>query len=128
MLCAVNTARVYPELITCAGIPSRQTNETQEARVYYHGGPIRRRKREYILAVDQSDARSAHIFSQRTNQTQEAWVCSHDGGHLRPESISIPDPRPAESGSGEAHVANQTQEARVYSHEGPIGRLRVWVR
>eukprot|EP00976_Prorocentrum_cordatum_P062779 1176847-Prorocentrum_minimum.AAC.5 len=44
-----------------------------------HGGPIRRRKRGYILTADQSDAGSAGIFSRRTNQTQEAWVYSHDG-------------------------------------------------
>eukprot|EP00976_Prorocentrum_cordatum_P085399 1186071-Prorocentrum_minimum.AAC.1 len=79
-----------------AGIFSRRTNQTQEARVYSpdgpirltltcspacrsarrrtsavysHDGPIRRRKRRYILTTDQSDAESAGIFSRQTNQT-----------------------------------------------------------
>ena len=39
----------------------------QEAQVYSHDGPIRCRKRGYILTTDQSDARSAGIFSRRTN-------------------------------------------------------------
>eukprot|EP00976_Prorocentrum_cordatum_P112497 1195540-Prorocentrum_minimum.AAC.4 len=33
-------------------------------------GPIRRRKRGYILTMDQSDAGNAGIFSRWTNQTQ----------------------------------------------------------
>eukprot|EP00976_Prorocentrum_cordatum_P090456 1188133-Prorocentrum_minimum.AAC.7 len=40
--------------------------------------PPTRRARN-ILAADQSDARSAGIFSRRTNQTQEPRVFSHDG-------------------------------------------------
>eukprot|EP00976_Prorocentrum_cordatum_P063832 1177242-Prorocentrum_minimum.AAC.1 len=62
-----------------AGIFSRRTNQTQEARVYSHDGPIRRRKRGYILTMDQSEAGSAGSLSQRTNLTQEARVYSHDG-------------------------------------------------
>eukprot|EP00976_Prorocentrum_cordatum_P055996 1129688-Prorocentrum_minimum.AAC.1 len=51
----------------------------QEARVYSHDGPIGRRKREYTLTTDRSDAGSASILSRRTNRTQEARVYSHDG-------------------------------------------------
>eukprot|EP00959_Pyramimonas_sp_CCMP1952_P067014 1399398-Pyramimonas_sp.AAC.1 len=61
------------------GIFSRQTNQTQEAQVYSHDGPIRCRKRRCIFTTDQSDAGSAGVFSQRTNQMQEAQVYSHDG-------------------------------------------------
>eukprot|EP00976_Prorocentrum_cordatum_P007937 157697-Prorocentrum_minimum.AAC.1 len=42
-------------------------------------GPIRHRKRGYILTTDPSDAGRMVIFARRTNQTQEAWVYSHDG-------------------------------------------------
>eukprot|EP00976_Prorocentrum_cordatum_P010575 211122-Prorocentrum_minimum.AAC.1 len=35
------------------------TNQTQEAQVYSHHGPIGCRKRGYILTTDQSDAGSA---------------------------------------------------------------------
>eukprot|EP00959_Pyramimonas_sp_CCMP1952_P109179 2283336-Pyramimonas_sp.AAC.2 len=49
----------------CARAPSGPNNS--------HNGPIRRRKRGYILTMDQSNAGSAGIFSRRTNQTQEAW-------------------------------------------------------
>eukprot|EP00976_Prorocentrum_cordatum_P004963 97747-Prorocentrum_minimum.AAC.1 len=75
-------------------------NQTQEAQVYSHNGPIRHRKWRYIRTTDQSDTLSAGIFSRRTNQTQEVplagvgtgtttrctkrskipfLVCSHDG-------------------------------------------------
>eukprot|EP00976_Prorocentrum_cordatum_P115382 1196000-Prorocentrum_minimum.AAC.4 len=54
------------------GTFSRRTNQTQKTWVYSHGGPIRCRKRRYILTADQSDAVSAGIFPWRTNQTQEA--------------------------------------------------------
>eukprot|EP00959_Pyramimonas_sp_CCMP1952_P277988 5810976-Pyramimonas_sp.AAC.1 len=37
-------------------------------------GPIRRRKRRYILTTDQSDTGNAGLFSRRTNQTQEAQL------------------------------------------------------
>eukprot|EP00976_Prorocentrum_cordatum_P064877 1177670-Prorocentrum_minimum.AAC.1 len=37
------------------GIFSRRTNQTQETRVYSHGGPIRHRKHGYIFTTDQSD-------------------------------------------------------------------------
>eukprot|EP00959_Pyramimonas_sp_CCMP1952_P126098 2636855-Pyramimonas_sp.AAC.1 len=50
-----------------AGIFSRWTNQTQEAQVYSHDGPIRRKKRRYILTMEQSDARHAGIFSRWTN-------------------------------------------------------------
>ena len=46
-----------------AGIFSRRTNQTQQAQVYSHDGPIRRRRRGYILMTDQSDAGDAGIFS-----------------------------------------------------------------
>eukprot|EP00959_Pyramimonas_sp_CCMP1952_P344948 7224398-Pyramimonas_sp.AAC.1 len=51
------------------------------ALIYSHDGPIRRRKRGYILLTDQSDAGSVGIFSGRTHQTQEPSanhsLCSH---------------------------------------------------
>eukprot|EP00959_Pyramimonas_sp_CCMP1952_P166019 3469931-Pyramimonas_sp.AAC.2 len=56
-----------------AGIFSRSTNQTQEARVFSHGGPIRRRRRAYVLNQTQKvrvDAGSAGMLSRRTNQTQ----------------------------------------------------------
>eukprot|EP00959_Pyramimonas_sp_CCMP1952_P467134 9491100-Pyramimonas_sp.AAC.1 len=40
----------------CSTRGSHWTNQTQEARVYSHEGPIGRRKRGYILTKDQSDA------------------------------------------------------------------------
>eukprot|EP00959_Pyramimonas_sp_CCMP1952_P246285 5147621-Pyramimonas_sp.AAC.1 len=48
--------------VLMVGIFSRRTNQTQEARVYSHDGPIRRRKRGYIITMDQSDTLSAGIF------------------------------------------------------------------
>eukprot|EP00976_Prorocentrum_cordatum_P049209 993285-Prorocentrum_minimum.AAC.1 len=42
---------------------AQRTNQTQEARVYSHDESIRRRKRGYILTMNQSDAGSAGIFS-----------------------------------------------------------------
>eukprot|EP00976_Prorocentrum_cordatum_P004307 84644-Prorocentrum_minimum.AAC.1 len=50
------------------GTFSRRTNQTQEVWAYSHDGPIRRRKRGYILTADQSDAGSVGIFSRWTNQ------------------------------------------------------------
>eukprot|EP00976_Prorocentrum_cordatum_P097195 1190895-Prorocentrum_minimum.AAC.4 len=41
---------------------------SQRTWVYSHDGPIRRRKRGYILTMDQSDAGSVGIFSRWTNQ------------------------------------------------------------
>eukprot|EP00959_Pyramimonas_sp_CCMP1952_P122665 2564251-Pyramimonas_sp.AAC.1 len=35
------------------GILSRWTNQTQATWVYYHDGPIRRGRREYVLSMDQ---------------------------------------------------------------------------
>eukprot|EP00976_Prorocentrum_cordatum_P009141 182463-Prorocentrum_minimum.AAC.1 len=55
-----------------AGMFSRRTHQTQEARVYSHDEPIRRWKRGYILTTNPSDAGSAGIFSRWTHQTQEA--------------------------------------------------------
>eukprot|EP00976_Prorocentrum_cordatum_P095809 1190304-Prorocentrum_minimum.AAC.4 len=63
-----------------AGIFSRRTNRTQDARVYSHEGPIGRRTRGYILMKDQSDAGRAGIFSRRTNRTQDARVEKGDPG------------------------------------------------
>eukprot|EP00976_Prorocentrum_cordatum_P063170 1176998-Prorocentrum_minimum.AAC.2 len=48
-------------ITSCAGIFSRRTNQTREARAYSHDGPIRRGKR-------------GHILTTETNQTQEARV------------------------------------------------------
>eukprot|EP00976_Prorocentrum_cordatum_P100921 1192418-Prorocentrum_minimum.AAC.3 len=41
-------------------------NKGSILNVYSHGGPIRHRKRRYILTTDQSDAGSAGIFARRT--------------------------------------------------------------
>eukprot|EP00959_Pyramimonas_sp_CCMP1952_P120663 2522772-Pyramimonas_sp.AAC.2 len=57
-----------------AGIFSRRANQVQEAQVYSHDGPIRCRKRRYILTMDQSDAGSAGIFSRWANQMQSVGV------------------------------------------------------
>eukprot|EP00959_Pyramimonas_sp_CCMP1952_P475272 9504095-Pyramimonas_sp.AAC.1 len=57
-----------PLLMYSAEIFSQRTNKTQEARVYSPDGPIRRRKRGYILTTDPSDAGSAGIFSRWTNR------------------------------------------------------------
>eukprot|EP00976_Prorocentrum_cordatum_P022440 459164-Prorocentrum_minimum.AAC.1 len=61
------------------GYVPRRTNQTQGARVCSHSGPIRRRKRGYILTTGQSDAGSAGVFSRRANRTQGARVYSRDG-------------------------------------------------
>eukprot|EP00959_Pyramimonas_sp_CCMP1952_P185456 3877929-Pyramimonas_sp.AAC.1 len=66
----------------CSARPAA-CRQTQEAWVYSHNGPIRRRKRGYIPTTDQSDAGSVGTFPQRTNQTQEAWVYSHNGPAIR---------------------------------------------
>eukprot|EP00959_Pyramimonas_sp_CCMP1952_P141054 2952391-Pyramimonas_sp.AAC.1 len=42
------------ENTACAACRDVPTNQTQEAQVYSHDGPIRRRKRRYILTTDQS--------------------------------------------------------------------------
>eukprot|EP00959_Pyramimonas_sp_CCMP1952_P196580 4110201-Pyramimonas_sp.AAC.1 len=60
-----------PIKLRVAHILTTRTNQTQEAWVYSHDGPIRRGKRGFILTTDQSDTGSAGIFSQRPNQTQE---------------------------------------------------------
>eukprot|EP00976_Prorocentrum_cordatum_P000913 18411-Prorocentrum_minimum.AAC.1 len=62
-----------------AGIFSRRTNRTKDARVYSHDGPIGRRTHGYILTTDQLDEGHTGIFSRRTNQAQDARVYSHDG-------------------------------------------------
>eukprot|EP00976_Prorocentrum_cordatum_P090718 1188227-Prorocentrum_minimum.AAC.2 len=49
------------------GIFSRRTNqmqETQEARVFSHDGPIRCRKHRYVLTIDQTDTGNAGILSR----------------------------------------------------------------
>eukprot|EP00976_Prorocentrum_cordatum_P009478 189312-Prorocentrum_minimum.AAC.1 len=48
-------ARLVPWQLLSAGIFSRRTNQTHEAQVYSHDGPIRHRKHRYILTTDQSD-------------------------------------------------------------------------
>eukprot|EP00959_Pyramimonas_sp_CCMP1952_P038206 799529-Pyramimonas_sp.AAC.1 len=58
------------------------TIRTCAKRVHSHGGPIRCRKRGYILTADQSDVGSAGTFSRQTNQMQEARAYSH-GGPIR---------------------------------------------
>eukprot|EP00976_Prorocentrum_cordatum_P092677 1189054-Prorocentrum_minimum.AAC.2 len=47
------------------GIFSRRTNHTQGARVNSHNGPIRRRKRGYILTADQSLGRTSDMSPAR---------------------------------------------------------------
>eukprot|EP00976_Prorocentrum_cordatum_P015937 319458-Prorocentrum_minimum.AAC.1 len=69
-------------------------------------------KRRYILTTDQSDARSAGIFSRRTHQTQEAQVYSHDGPIRRKKHRYI------------LTTDQSEQEAQVYSHDGPIRRRK----
>eukprot|EP00959_Pyramimonas_sp_CCMP1952_P265522 5551832-Pyramimonas_sp.AAC.1 len=58
-----------------AGVPlsggGQRTNQTQEAWVYSHDGPIGHGKRGYILTTDQSDAGSVGIFLRWTNRTRE---------------------------------------------------------
>eukprot|EP00959_Pyramimonas_sp_CCMP1952_P006937 144821-Pyramimonas_sp.AAC.1 len=53
---------------------SRWTNQTHDTRVYSHEGPIKRRKRGYILTKDQSDAgnagRGRAAQTVRKNQSQ----------------------------------------------------------
>eukprot|EP00976_Prorocentrum_cordatum_P102538 1193093-Prorocentrum_minimum.AAC.2 len=66
----------------CVGIFPRWTNQTQDAWVYSHDGPIRCRMRGYIPTVDQSDAGRAGIFPRWTNQMQDMRVYSH-GGPIR---------------------------------------------
>eukprot|EP00959_Pyramimonas_sp_CCMP1952_P121556 2541705-Pyramimonas_sp.AAC.1 len=85
------------------------TNEAQEARVYSHDGPIRRRKRGYILAMDRSDAGSAGIFSRWTNQTQVARVRSPSG----PKKKILPCHRVASVGSEVLPHAQRVAEQAV---------------
>eukprot|EP00976_Prorocentrum_cordatum_P033845 688894-Prorocentrum_minimum.AAC.1 len=59
-----------------AGIFSQRTKQTQEARVYSHDGPNRRRKRRYILTTDQSDAGSAGLLSRRVKKSNRSDPCS----------------------------------------------------
>eukprot|EP00976_Prorocentrum_cordatum_P063171 1176998-Prorocentrum_minimum.AAC.3 len=82
------------------GIFSQWTNQTREARLYSHDGPIgtiecaahlraarrdvsRQRRAHLARTMDQSDAGSAGTFSRWTNQTQEARVCSTHLGRRR---------------------------------------------
>eukprot|EP00959_Pyramimonas_sp_CCMP1952_P318940 6673010-Pyramimonas_sp.AAC.2 len=66
------------------GYIPRCANQTQEARVYSHDGPIRHRKRGYILTMDQSGAGSAGIFSRWTNRTPELPRLGLDTDRWRP--------------------------------------------
>eukprot|EP00976_Prorocentrum_cordatum_P061504 1176335-Prorocentrum_minimum.AAC.1 len=57
-------------------------NQTRDARVYSHDGPIRRRKRGYILTTDQSDKEStvcelALDHQPRMPQPRRQLPCSH---------------------------------------------------
>eukprot|EP00976_Prorocentrum_cordatum_P041352 839067-Prorocentrum_minimum.AAC.2 len=52
--------------------------QARRALCHSHDGPIRRRRRGYILTMDPSDAGNVGMFSRWTNQTQATWVCSHD--------------------------------------------------
>eukprot|EP00976_Prorocentrum_cordatum_P075329 1181864-Prorocentrum_minimum.AAC.2 len=66
LILRAQSAKPLYELVGCVGITplSRRTNQMQEAWVYSHDGPIRRRKRGYILMTDQSDAGSADDWKQ----------------------------------------------------------------
>eukprot|EP00976_Prorocentrum_cordatum_P077522 1182722-Prorocentrum_minimum.AAC.1 len=116
-----------PRVLVCA--PSNAAvdvllERTRDARVYSHGGPIRRGTCGYILTADQSDAGRAGIFSRRTNQTRDARVYSH-GGPIRRETcgyILTADQSDAGRAGKFSRRTNQTRGARVYSHGGPIRR------
>eukprot|EP00959_Pyramimonas_sp_CCMP1952_P381851 8001665-Pyramimonas_sp.AAC.1 len=89
-------------ITSCAGIFSRRTNQTREARAYSHDGPIRRGKR-------------GHILTTETNQTQEARVYSPDG----PMGIT----HLLELGL-ERRVCVEAVEAEVGEHSGHTHRRR----
>eukprot|EP00959_Pyramimonas_sp_CCMP1952_P366226 7670168-Pyramimonas_sp.AAC.2 len=66
-------------------------HQTQEAWVYSHDGPIRRRKRGYIPAMDQSDTVSVGIFPRWTIiRRRKQRVCSRDGPIRRGKRGYIP--------------------------------------
>eukprot|EP00959_Pyramimonas_sp_CCMP1952_P283299 5922137-Pyramimonas_sp.AAC.1 len=94
------------------GIFSRRTNQTQEACVCSHDGPIRRSKRAFVLTMDQSDAVSVRIFSRWTNQTQEACVYYRDGPIRRSKRAYILTMDQSDAGSVRilSRWTNQTQE------------------
>eukprot|EP00976_Prorocentrum_cordatum_P088176 1187202-Prorocentrum_minimum.AAC.5 len=52
----------------------RTTRRAPAAETEVEGGPIRRRKRRYILTTGQSEAGSVGIFSRQPNRTQEAHL------------------------------------------------------
>eukprot|EP00959_Pyramimonas_sp_CCMP1952_P095785 2002824-Pyramimonas_sp.AAC.1 len=70
---------------TRAGIFSRRTSQTQEARVYSYDIPIRRKKRGYILTTDQSDTGVAVAPSPTTptGRARPRVVCDAIGGSCR---------------------------------------------
>eukprot|EP00976_Prorocentrum_cordatum_P066132 1178184-Prorocentrum_minimum.AAC.11 len=68
-----------------AGIFSRRTNQTQEAQVYSHDGPIRRRKHRYILTTDQSRASGQR---RRRRQRGRGCVTALAEPSIRPSSFS----------------------------------------
>eukprot|EP00976_Prorocentrum_cordatum_P026479 537585-Prorocentrum_minimum.AAC.1 len=72
-------------------------------KVYSHNRPIRRRKRGYILTIDQSDAGSGGIFSQYTNQTQEAGTCGRGFGFEPPGGTGFNFEHPGGRGFGFEH-------------------------
>eukprot|EP00976_Prorocentrum_cordatum_P010802 216091-Prorocentrum_minimum.AAC.1 len=53
--------------VTGTGGPVENKRYQIPKEEYSHGGPLRRRKRGYIIAADQSGAGSLGIFSRRTN-------------------------------------------------------------
>eukprot|EP00976_Prorocentrum_cordatum_P059119 1175337-Prorocentrum_minimum.AAC.2 len=70
---------MYQSDAISAGIFSQRTNQTPEARVYSHNGPIRRQKRGYILTTDQSDAR---------RRSPGGMTCSSGRLHAKVLSVS----------------------------------------
>eukprot|EP00976_Prorocentrum_cordatum_P112760 1195588-Prorocentrum_minimum.AAC.3 len=77
-----------------AGIFSRWTNQTQEARVYSHDGPIRRRKRRYILTMDQSGVSAGPSDHRRRGPHQAGHRAEHTATrysrHPRPPDGNTP--------------------------------------
>eukprot|EP00976_Prorocentrum_cordatum_P073985 1181342-Prorocentrum_minimum.AAC.5 len=71
-----------------AGIFSRCTNKAQEARaqearVYSHDGPIRHRKRGYILTMDPSGAGSAGAGGAPSGPPRWSYLLRHNSLHPR---------------------------------------------
>eukprot|EP00976_Prorocentrum_cordatum_P098778 1191558-Prorocentrum_minimum.AAC.1 len=73
-----------PVVLRPALLPATTSNQTQEAQVYSHDGPIRQTVHEAVPVV----LRPALFPATTSNQTQEAQVYSHD------EPISLQCERP----------------------------------